>query len=273
MPAGQGLAALQPPIDAAAGAAPCVQAGGLVSEDCTRLRYFTLVYQDGLNLWDADSRIHWHYSDGVSKVLEGKGRMVDITPECPVCDDSYDLGDRGVSYHAEPMHVRLRDAGTGGLPDGVPLEADSDLNAALFPSGLWLLRDDEDAASADGLAPPRDVTAMPVLRAIEGEEVVVGVVEPGGRARQRAFVTISQDYDDLFPGFGFPHAALMAPGKGLDAALSHPVRQGCYLWYDGPTYHRANGTWGLFDVVPQGDAENQPFATPDVTSCRPLAVR
>ena len=106
---------------------------------------------------------------------------------------------------------------------------------------------------------------MPVLRAQAGEEVVIHVVHPGGRARQRALVTIGQDYDDLFPGFGFPHAALVAPGKAVPASLSRVVEPGCYLWFDGPTQIRGAGAWGLLDILAEGD-----FANPEVTSCAAL---
>lgn len=90
---------------------------------------------------------------------------------------------------------------------------------------------------------------MPVLRAEPGEEVVIHIVHPGGRARQRAFITIAQDYDDLFPGFGFPRGALLAPGKAVTASLTMPLKRGCYLWFDGPTQTRAGGTWGLLEVA------------------------
>jgi hypothetical protein len=103
---------------------------------------------------------------------------------------------------------------------------------------------------------------VPVLRAEEGDEVLIHVVHPGGRARQRSFVTIAQDYDDLFPGFGFPHSALLGPGKAVVAALSRPAATGCYLWFDGATPLRAAGSWGLLDVVPQGQ-----IGSPAVTSC------
>ncbi len=114
-----------------------------------------------------------------------------------------------------------------------------------------------------GWGPSKTATSMPVLRAEAGEEITMNVLEPSGRARQHAFVTISQDYDDLFPGFGFPHSALIAPGKAIAAPLTRPVQEGCYLWHDGPTHLRAGGIWGLLDVVPEGS-----LADAGVTSCR-----
>lgn len=158
-----------------------------------------------------------------------------LVANCLVCTDSYDWGEKGVSYRAAPFNIRLRSE-----PSGVanPPESHYDLNAYDYGSDFWRLRPDE-------LAQP----TMPVLRAVAGEQVVIHVVHPGGRARQRAFVTIGQDYDDLFPGFGFPRGALLAPGKSLTASLTMPVTEGCYLWFDGPTTTRSGGAWGLLEVV------------------------
>ncbi|AZQ68231.1 hypothetical protein EF888_14450 [Silicimonas algicola] len=220
-----------------------------------RHRSFVLFFQDGLNLHDKRSGIEWRFSDGVAVASKA-------TPDCMICDDSYDRGDQGVSYHSAPFQARLRDIGTPAVP-GMALEADSDLNAVAFPSDFWMLQPDEEAAGAGGWGPSKVATSMPVLRAEAGEEVTMNVLEPSGRARQHAFVTISQDYDDLFPGFGFPHSALIAPGKAIAAPLTRPVQEGCYLWHDGPTHLRAGGIWGLLDVVPQGS-----LADAGVTSCR-----
>ena len=251
--AGWGQSGTQPPI------------GG--EGDPTRLRAFTLFYQDGLNLHDRRSQLSWAYDkDGVlSPVPDVDGLRQRPMPECIVCDDSYDLGDRGISYHSAPFFARLRDAGPGGghaLP-WVPLEADTDLNAALFPQDFFLLQPGEAAAGAmAGTGPAKAETSLPVLRAEEGEEIIVSVVQPSGRARQHAVVTIAQDYDDLFPGFGFPHAALMAPGKAVNAPLALPARAGCYLMHDGPTHLRGGGIWWLLDVVAEGQADD-----PSVSNC------
>jgi len=203
-------------------------------------------YQDGLNLHDRRSNGHWHWSNDLTNVRDADGRHLKPAPDCRICDDSYDRGDRGVSYHSAPFHSRLR------VPGSNHLEADGDLNAEEFPAEFFKLKPDEQASGPQGLAPPKDRAPMPVLRAEADDEVVIRVLQPNGRARQHAFVTIAQDYDDLFPGFGFPHSALMAPGKSLTAALTRPVKTGCYLWHDGPTHLRAGGIWGLLDVVPQG---------------------
>ncbi|MCU0905841.1 MAG: hypothetical protein MUF73_00020 [Rhodobacteraceae bacterium] len=188
-----------------------------------RMRSFVLHWRDGLNLRDADSDLRWRDQDGA--LLAG----LRLVPDCAVCDDSYDLGDAALDYLSPQAAALLRDQ------RGTPVEANFDFNAIAFPEAYW-----RDAAAGG---------RVPVLRAVEGEEIVVHVVHPGGRARQRAFVTFGQGYDDLFPGFGFPHAALLAPGKAVTASLSRPARAGCYLFGDGPVQLRSNGVWGVLDVA------------------------
>ncbi len=189
-----------------------------------RLREFVLFYQDGLNLWDRGSGNRWLPIDAFG------GRGLPIVGGCPVCDDSYDLGEQAVSYRAPAFHRRLRQT------QGVAAEAHNDLNAYVFETDF---RAQKSSLSSNSLR----------LWARAGEEVVVRVVHPGGRARQRAFVTVGNDYDDLFPGFGFPHSGLLAPGKALTAAFSAPVRPGCYIWSDGPRQIEAAGAWGVLDVL------------------------
>ena len=201
------------------------------------IRQFTLFWQDGLNLRDSDTR-------DIFKGYLPPGSSTAVTPslvaECEVCDDSYDLGDQGVNYRSASFGRELR----GRNGNGDTIERHYNLNAFDFGDGVF-------KASA----------ATPVLRAEAGEEVVIHLVHPGGRARQRAFVTIAQDYDDLFPDFGFPHSALLAPGKSMSASLTEVMREGCYLWFDGPLHLRSGGTWGLLDVVPSGRLDT------DDTSC------
>lgn len=193
-----------------------------------RIRQFTLFWQDGLNLRDTQTR------DRFEGFLP-PGDTIRVYPHlvagCQVCDDSYDLGDQGVNYRSAGFARALR--GTPG--NGSTAERHFNLNAFDFGPGVF-----------------RADAPIPVLRAEAGDEVVIHLVHPGGRARQRAFVTIGQDYDDLFPGFGFPHAALLAPGKSLSASLTEKMRPGCYLWHDGPLHLRSGGTWGLLDVVAEG---------------------
>ena len=215
-----------------------LSASGPGGEGRHTIRQFTLFWQDALNQRDRDTADLW--------ALGGSNER--LVKDCAICDDSYDWGDKGVSYLSEPFHVRLRDK------NPPPIESHYDLNEKDFGTVFWKLKPSE--------IPTLTQSPMPVLRAIAGEEVVVHVVHPGGRARQRAFATIAQDYSDLFPGFGFPRAALLAPGKAITASLTKTVEPGCYLWFDGPLHLRAGGVWGLLDVLSPSDARN-----PEATAC------
>ncbi|NPD21220.1 hypothetical protein [Alterinioella nitratireducens] len=179
-----------------------------------------------------------------------------LVADCQVCDDSYDFGENGISYRSEPFDIRLRD----WQGNGSDIERHYDFNAydygaAASPNdtsaSLFRLTGDE--------VPTWPEAPIPVVRAVEGEEIVVHVVHPGGRARQRAFVTVAQDYDDLFPGFGFPRGALLAPGKAMTASLTKTVTPGCYLFFDGPTHLRSGGVWGLIDVVSKEQLGDRPL--------------
>ncbi|PZO81251.1 MAG: hypothetical protein DI629_05380 [Mesorhizobium amorphae] len=205
-----------------------------------KIREFVLFYQDGLNLRDAHTANRWTSNDGTSRLVA----------DCMVCDDSYDLGDQGVNYRSDPFFDRLRGEEAAGQH---PPEAQFNLNAFVFPPRFWL----------SGHKPHN----MPVLRAEAGDEIVVRVIHPGGRARQRNFSLIGNDYDDLFSGFGFPHAALVAPGKGVRAALTRKAAEGCYLWHDGTTTLNAGGTWGLIDVVARGALKRD-----EVSSCKSVSA-
>ena len=193
------------------------------------IRQFTLFWQDGLNLTDSGTANRFHRNPGDYR-LDG---------DCMVCGDSYDWGETGTSMRSVPFALRLADK------DGVRAETHYDFNRNVFGPQFFLL------TPAETTDPP-----VPVLRAIDGEQITVHVVNAGGKARQRAFVTISQDYDDLFHGFGFPRAALLAPGKAMTAQLLHRAKPRCWLWFDGPTHLRAGGTWGLFDVLSAKDWED-----------------
>ncbi|MHA6644089.1 hypothetical protein [Mesorhizobium sp. A623] len=200
------------------------------------IREFTLFWQDGLNLRDKATfdRFMPLGSVGAPKLVA----------DCKICDDSYDLGDEAVNYRSAPFNIRLR--GEPGVVEAA--EGHFDLNAYQFGPEFFALRPNEAGL---GKSPQPHI-----LRAEAGEEVVVHVIHPGGRARQRTFVTIGQDYDDLFPGFGFPHSALLGPGKAVTASLTKKMQLGCYLWHDGPTHLRAGGVWGLLDVVPNGQLDD-----------------
>ncbi|MFV0300983.1 MAG: hypothetical protein ACK5IP_08930, partial [Paracoccus sp. (in: a-proteobacteria)] len=189
------------------------------------VREYVLFYQDGLNLWDAGSTHSWQPLNPTPR-----RDLPRIVEDCIVCDDSYDLGEKAVSYIAPAYHRRLRQAQDRSV------EASSNLNGLEFDPDFLAQK---DQLSSNSLR----------LWALPGEEVIVRVVHPGGRARQRAFVTVGNDYDDLFPGFGFPHSGLLAPGKSIAASFSAPVRSGCYVWSDGPRMMDAAGAWGLLDVL------------------------
>lgn len=204
-----------------------------------RLREFVLFWQDGLNHWDENGPIvKWNDAkkarEGGYVELAGQSPMV---PDCPVCDDSYDRGEAGVS-HTSPAHSRLLRMSSGQTN----IQEYDDLNGFEFPS-------DYVVSKAGQLR----------LTACANEQVVVRVVHPGGRARQRAFVMNGLGYDDLFPGFGFRNAALLAPGKTINAWLTPRERPDdakddveTFYWHDGPTHLRAGGVWGVLDVLPEG---------------------
>ena len=199
-----------------------------------KVREFLLYYQDGLNLWDDDSRINWQWSDTKTPVTGMRGTALKMVPDCPVCDDSYDRGDQGVNYRSAAFAQGLS-------ANGPQIEASDDLNAVTFAPDFWVKH-------------PNAIR----LRACAGEQVVIRVIHPGGRARQRAFVMNGVDYDDLFPGFGFPRSALLAPGKSVSAWLSPRIKAGTYLWHDGPTTIRAGGVWGVLHVA-EADQCAYPF--------------
>lgn len=172
------------------------------------VREHVLVYQDGLNL---------HYG----------GQPV---TDCPTCDDSYDWGEKAVSYKAEPFVLRLGH----DTPQLLTHKwSDINLNESTFPPHFF--------------ASPEPAT--PTLAMQANEENVIRVVHPWGRARQRAFVIHGASYDDLFPGFGSPHSALLGPGKSLTAAFVSPAIPGTYLYRDGPQHIFAAGVWGHMNVT------------------------
>lgn len=181
-----------------------------------------LLWQDGLSmrgdhLW---SRALWPVAD------------------CHVCDDSYDFGKRGVSYRADHLAARLRVSG-GRTPSSqtkdVAVNGLFDWNRTSLPARLF-----QPSFAPLALAP---------LTSQAGDDVAIRVVHPGGRARQRAFALGGAGYDDLAPDFGFPNAALLAPGKAITAHLRAVARDGdCQLWRDGPNYMVGQGVWGLHRV-------------------------
>lgn len=185
-------------------------------------REHVLMWQDGLNQWRRP-----HPTDSY---LGFTDRPV---PDCRVCDDSYDLGERGVSYRSAPFTMRL--AGRTGISADFGLRTyprdEDDLNTVVFPPNFF--------------AAP---LPTPQLAVKPGEEIAIRVTHPEGRARQRAFVATTIGYDDLFPGFGSGHTTLLAPGKAMTAWGCAPRTAGDYLWRDGPQPIFAAGVWGHLSV-------------------------
>lgn len=223
----------------AAGASPQVPVKRYAKGN-KRLREFTLALQDGLGLDDANSGLRPEDKNGNHLAEKSGGVMKPIhpVPNCIVCDDSYDLGEKAVNHRSAAFGILLRDMGRfcakgHDAPASSKIESNTNLNACLFPQTFFT-----DAKAHGAL----------VMNACEGEELVVRVVHPGGRQRQHTFTTIGLDYDDLFPSFGFPHAALLGPGKVVTASLTRSAVKGTYLWFNGTAPLREGGSWGLLDV-------------------------
>lgn len=186
-------------------------------EDGNYFREHVLFYQDGLNL---------HYN------------KVPI-PDCIICDDSYDLGERGVSYRSAPFWARLNltPPASGKSGDWV------DLNTQTFPANFF-------QASYQPIP-------TPTLEARPGERVKVHVLQPAGRARQRVFTVTGHEYAAMPPlaGFGSIGTVLMSPGKAITADLQNTdlgkdgVTEGQWLYRDGPAYMFSNGVWGQLTVT------------------------
>ena len=196
-----------------------------------------LFFQDGLNLWDDYSELKWSWKSG------NHGTIPPLVPDCLICDDSYDRGEQGVNYRSPAYVSLLRD--TNVLDQaGHAVEVTTDLNSLSFPSTFFA---------------PTDTTVW----ACAGDQVVLRAVHPGGRARQHAFTMNGYSYDDLFPGFGFPHSALLGPGKSASAWLSPTAVPGMRaLWLDGPRFLAAGGIWGAVETKAKDTA---PF--PGAAAC------
>lgn len=214
------------------------------NEPTRNISEFVIFFQDGLNHYDSMSDIRWNSGAGGAK----------LTPDCAICDDSYDWGEQGVSYRTRPFASQLRYRDIGGVVRRI--EASDNFNRLVFPND-FLNRD--GSLKPDGKESYKDgVDRKPLeLRACKGDQVVIRVVHPGGRARQHSFVMNGLGYDDLFPGFGFPNAALLAPGKTVSAWL-HPSGNGVpdgkpYLWHDGPSFLMAGGIWGHLTFAAETD--------------------
>ncbi len=186
--------------------------GGARARDC--FEEAVIVYQDGLNL----------KKDGQS------------IPDCHVCDDSYDSGDVAFNYRTEPLFAR---AGITPFVQSQPNPMSGrqqlvDLSNFDLPACLLL----------PGFKP----VETPVIKVDPGDDLVMRLVHPGGRARQRAFVTYGHRYDERgLKGFGSPSAALMAPQKAMTADLG-PIAPGRWLYRDGAGQFVAGGAWGYIEA-------------------------
>lgn len=181
-----------------------------------RFKEFVVIYRDGLNLH-----------------LRREGKTAIPVPDCPVCDDSYDLGEKGINYRSAPFWVRLgqrpqdpNNEGRWYLPD---------LNGAYYPD--------------DFFTEARQRVPTPRFVAEAGEEVRFRVLQPAGRARQRTFLVYGHDFPDLLPYFGSSHTPLISVGKAITAKIGK-ARAGHWLYRDGPAQIWAGGAWGVFDVIP-----------------------
>lgn len=177
---------------------------------------FVLSVRDGMNL---------HGSDGSP---DGSTAPID---DCPVCDDSYDLGEKGFNYGSEPFWARLSQSGQS------PSVSDN-LNEYLFPRNFFT----EDCGN----------TGTPLFRAQAGDDVKIRVTHPGGRARQHSFLLPGLYYPDVMSGYGSQASVLMAPGKSMTATLPS-VLPGRYIYRDGASHLFAGGVWGFLDVVGPGE--------------------
>jgi hypothetical protein len=191
-----------------------------------RFREFVVLYQDGLG-------------------LRARRRSGGPTPvsDCPICDDSYDLGEKGANYRSAPFWLRLANPrGTTPAPSGAEL---ANLNEKLFPPNFLIASGTLARGPAFGPVPG------PLFRAEEGEKLVFRVAEPAGRARQRVFTLLGHDYPDLgMKRFGSANTGLVGPGKTHNITIDR-ARLGYWLWRDGPAFMFSGGTWGVLEVRPK----------------------
>ncbi|GJL63247.1 MAG: hypothetical protein NPIRA04_19010 [Nitrospirales bacterium] len=199
------------------------------NQQSKQFREFVVMYQDGLNLhWPASS------DENGSSLPDGGSSSVALE-NCPICDDSYDRGEKGINYRTDPFWARLRN-GTHDDGTAVNTRPGSNLNHVIFPENFF----QESFAEIP----------TPVYEATAGEDVRFRVVQPHGRARQRTFLTLGHDYQDLLPQFGSPHSALISAGKAITATIEGGAKEGCYMYRDGPSQIFAGGAWGRFNVNP-----------------------
>lgn len=235
---------------------------GIPDGDSSSPRVDISLDRDGLDLGYADQVLA--FRDGLNHRFRGRS-----LPDCPVCDDSYDRGERAAAWRAEPFWARLGLAPPSARPDGQPdPEGKPNLNEHVFPPGFFA----EPAANT-----PRIVTS-------KDRPLRLNVVQPAGRARQRVFTVLGHDYRDGRYGtapapvaeasrsllrappqdtsscratqddnlatigwYGSPGSSLLGPGRAVTAVLPCP-RPGTWLWRDGPAPMFSSGVWGWLEV-------------------------
>lgn len=204
------------------------------------------------------------WQDGLAMRARGRA-SADLWPvaDCHICDDSYDFGKRAVNYRAEHLAARLGVKGGAAQKPGrrgVAVHGAFDWNKTSLPRHLFApLPDDLFPPAKHPSAPNTQGLALAPLTSTPGDEVAIRIVHPGGRARQRAFVFSGGGYDDIAPGFGFPNATLLAPGKAVTAHLRDVARAGdCQIWRDGPNYMVGQGVWGLHRGGVAGACDDTP---------------
>jgi hypothetical protein len=204
------------------------------------IREFVVVAQDGLSLMHNSAASDW---------------VPQAIPDCLVCDDSYDLGEKGANYRSYPFWslyglnagrdpTEMYDADEH--PNGL-IGPERNLNAVEFPPRFM---------KGPGAWPGEP------FRAEEGETVWVRVLQPAGRARQRAFLLYGHDYDEQlgerwdtsyhvsprdWAESRSPHSALIGAGKTFTAEIES-ARKGTWIWRDGPNHIWAGGAWGELRV-------------------------
>ncbi|MFM5908075.1 MAG: hypothetical protein ACKOPO_10915 [Novosphingobium sp.] len=221
-------------------------------------REAVLVYQDGLNLKIDAAQHGGKGGDLAGADLVGQKSI----PDCQVCDDTYDSGDSAVNYRTEPFWARVNAAWKDGKPnEETGKDQLVDLNGISIPADIWFR---PVAGNGAGKA-----IETPVISAREGEKLVIHAVHPGGRARQRAMVTMGHSYlDQSVSHFGSPSSSLLAPRKAITAVIDS-VRPGCWLWRDGPAQFVGGGVWGMIVARPQSAAGDGMAATVENTCTVP----
>ncbi len=172
-------------------------------------REFVVFYQDGINLQKNNKPV----------------------PDCRICDDSYDLGEKGVNYRSAPFLARL---GLDPMP-GSEQRDTNNLNDIVFPKNFF----------DPGFRP----FPFKDFKANAGETLRFHVLQPSGRGRQRTFQLYGHQFKDDIPGYGTPWSRLIAPGIAYTAEVEH-AKPGNWLYRDGPAHIFAGGSWGRLVVEP-----------------------